>query len=208
MKRFKFYIAVALLVLVATNLYVENTYSYFTYLTAEVNNLFTFEPFDPHIYIEVNEEGIDSRNVSWGTSTKPLTIRNLYNVGAVPAFVRVIIVPSFKIDGYDTENGLGELTKPVDNKLTFETVTLHFASDWEESWFFNHKDGYFYYKTILKPGQETPPLLFGVTKNVSNLGDMELDIEISADGVEATRQHLQYTAWPVILGSDGFLKIN
>ncbi len=208
MKELKFKIVTTCLVLALMSLTVKKTYSYFTYLTATVNNLFTFEPFDPHIYVEVNEEGIDAKNVAWGTSSKPVTIRNLYNVGAVPAFVRVMIVPTFKIEGYDTENGLGELTKPVDNKLIFETITLHFASGWENAWFFNPTDGYFYYKAKLKPGQETPPLLSGVTKNAANLRDMELTIEVLAAGVEATRAHLQYTAWPVVLGSDGILRMD
>ncbi len=207
MKRIKkiYLVSIALAFIIAC-FSIRATYSYLSYLTPEIDNNFTFEPFDPHVYIEINEEEIDPGNVSWGVFSKPISVKNLDNLGAVPVVVRVMLVPSFKIEGFDTEGGLGEISEPVNNMLVFEAVTLHFNPNWSDSWLFCEKDGYFYYKEIVEPGEETAKLFSGVTQNITDLGDKQLDIEVLADAVEATKANILYTMWPVYLDSDGILR--
>lgn len=94
------------------------------------------------------EVTIDENFDGWQAKEIKLAIETGEN--NVPCYARVMIVP-YILDGEGNyiSCDLGELYKPVNNKMELGDVILEFASDWSSNWTF--RDGFFYYNSVLYP---------------------------------------------------------
>lgn len=127
------------------------------------------------------------------------------------AYIRVCIIPRWeaKITG-SNENGLGDNIITVDADLPLEDfgsfaglnieesaksykmgpITFNLDDKWNEKWFYNSKDGYFYYKDVVHFGSSTEPLLKSVTisevtKSILDSYGANLTIDILTDGIQS-----------------------
>lgn len=124
----------------------------------------------------------------------------LENTGTVDAYLRAMIVPTFRgEDGsyacdvdYSTVSA-GYIT--VTDSREGTVYTLNLAQGWESSWHFSPTDNVFYFREIVPPFEKnlTTYLLESVSKNKNNWED--LNIDILADAVqtegETVREHLK-----------------
>jgi len=137
----------------------------------------------------------DGGPISW--DRREVRLKNA-NEGGMPGVVRVMFVPQLRTAGEDGDAGLGlggnfgVLRAPSDAPpaiLVLGDLTLYFAEDWASNWFY--RDGYFYYRTALGPGEATAPLLTKVTLTYDSAAarqryrDMEIRVEIMADIIQA-----------------------
>lgn len=79
----------------------------------------------------------------------------------------------------------------TNNSFTLGDVTFTLAEGWDDSWLFNPKDGYFYYKYVVPVGEKTKPLLASVSINDSKLyrhqkDPISLQVDVLADSVQST----------------------
>jgi hypothetical protein len=72
-----------------------------------------------------------------------------------------------------------------------ESVTLQLANGWDHDWIYDN--GYFYYKNIVHPGQNTTALLNEVLVSDIELWD-SLCLEVISDAVQAEGNAVNY-AW-------------
>ncbi len=127
------------------------------------------------------------------------------------AYIRVCIIPRWeaKITG-SNENGLGDNDITVDADLPLEDfgsfaglnieesaksykmgpITFNLDDNWNKKWFYNSKDGYFYYKDVVHFGSSTEPLLKSVTisevtKSILDSYGANLTIDILTDGIQS-----------------------
>ncbi|MGL4606619.1 MAG: hypothetical protein ACRCU3_04065 [Eubacteriaceae bacterium] len=167
--------------------------AYLTANTAPVSNQFTF--LLPKIgvnIIERNSQGnpLNPEKVEFATNEKRVflenpTLTNPDNLTHYPVKTvnRVMFVPMFKDGDYGTEGLTGDFTKPdASNQMQLGEVTFYFPGTWETDWFF--KDGYFYYRKVLEPGQISKEMLRGVTMS-GPLEGRELHVEVLVDAIEA-----------------------
>lgn len=110
-------------------------------------------------------------------------IVEIKNTGASDAWVRVKIEKSIKLQGEGTPD-----TDLV--KLTLNTA------DWME------KDGYYYYKEALKPGEVTEPIFTGVTFNADMGNEYQnatAKVDVSAQAVQTANNGatvMDAQGWP------------
>ena len=147
-------------------------------------NTFSFGTAD----VTIDEGEIDPDNVEWGTNTKPVSIEN---TGEVSGVVRVMFVPVLTdSDGNVISGDLGDITaSPSGTTLVLGDITLHLVSDWQTYWFY--QDGYFYYKYVLDPGEETTQLLSGVTLTDGSYDDVSLTSSVITPTVEVLADIIQ-----------------
>ena len=134
--------------------------------------------------VEVEEPNVtDPKEVPWGIDTKQVQLKNPTGEGMVPGVVRALIVPELLKEGDVVSGDLADLSEPVSNQMILGDFTLHFAADWAANWFF--KDGYFYYRTVLDPGETTSLLLTGVTltdqEKAEEYEDIDVQIHVFSD---------------------------
>jgi hypothetical protein len=110
-------------------------------------------------------------------------------------------------------------TNKSTNTYTMGAVTFTLANDWFENWIFNPKDGYFYYKTKVAPGEETAMLLEKVSIDASTKGAMDsagvsLQVDVIADSIQTnTDANAIYKRWGdaemlgITVGEDGTLSL-
>jgi hypothetical protein len=120
------------------------------------------------------------------TAVKQVQVTNLNQTGEnnAAAYVRVCILPRWvttmegtdiQVDVQCSAVGLSEIgtLNSVDvltalsgteaHTYILGDVTFTLDENWKKYWFFNSADGYFYYKTPLKPGESTTVLLSKVS---------------------------------------------
>lgn len=156
--------------------------------------------------VVVDEPDIDPDEVEWTTTSKPVYLRNTGNVDGV---VRAMIVPVMKDDEGNVLSGnLGNIEEaPTGTELVLGDITLHFADDWADNWFF--QDGYFYYRKVLEAGDSTTKLLAGVTltdeekglTEVSAADSVTVTIEVFADILQTEGSAL--AEWGVTVDENG-----
>ena len=180
------------------------TIMYLTSLTPTVTNAFSVGEGD----VNIVEPGVDPGNVPWGTDTKPVRLEIPSGDSNIPGVVRAMVIPVLKDKetGEGSDGELGSLTEPTGNTLVVGDITLHFADDWSSNWFY--KDGYFYYKRVLKPGEQTTNLLSGVTLTDGSLSqeyaDLTVEIEVLADVLQIDGDAPE-KEWNVSVGSNGIV---
>lgn len=146
----------------------------------------------------------DQENVITGYSaTKQVTVINIdaEDKNNADAYIRVCLLPRWTaavngtaVDVTNTAVGLsdfGSLTDIVieDNTYTMGDVTFSLAADWETYWLFNPKDGYFYYRRSVSPGEETAQLLAEVhisddTWNIISAYGVTLAVDVLSDAIQ------------------------
>ena len=183
------------------------TLMYMSYLTNSVNNTFKLGNAE----VSVVEPGIDQGNVEWGETSKPVYLENPQSDTSIPGVVRAMLVPVLK-DGQTGETIGGELnimTEPVNDQMALGDITLHFADDWETNWFY--RDGYFYYRQVLDPGERSAQLLSGVTLTNGSLsnanGNVQVTIEVLADILQSEGNAAQ-NEWNVSVSESGIVTPN
>ncbi len=142
--------------------------------------------------VNVEEPGVtDPDDVEWGENNKVVSVSVASD--SIAGVVRVLILPQLKTDMGELlgQNRLGEVSAPaMDGRLILGEITLHFADDWDDYWFF--KDGYFYCKTVVQPGTSAGHLLTGVTLTQdtpeirAEYQKINVEIEIFAELIQAT----------------------
>ena len=137
--------------------------------------------------INIIEEGIDPDAVEWGATTKPVKLRNPTGADMTEGVVRAMLVPylSDAIGGGRIGGNLGAIGAPSGNQLVMGDLTFHFVAGWGTNWFY--KDGFFYYRKVLQPGETTEQLLAGVTLasgKESEYKDIIARVDVLADIIQ------------------------
>lgn len=129
---------------------IGGTFSYLNTKTRALDNKLRFEPLD----IEIVEE-FD------GWDLKEVSLKNLSD--ETPGVVRAMLVPRVEDkDGNYVVTDLGALSEPDgNNEVQMGDFTFEMDADWADHWFY--KDGFFYCKKVLEPGETTPILLHKVS---------------------------------------------
>lgn len=166
--------------LLASVCLIAGTLMYLTTQTNEVTNAFAVGQNS----IQIVEDVADQNAVDWGSTGKPVKLRNPNELGNVPGVVRAMIVPYLEdmVTGDRVGGSLGTLAEPVGNTMVLGDITFHFAPDWSTNWFY--KDGFFYYRKVLEPGQETSQLLAGVTLEAgkeAEYDEIRVKVDVAAD---------------------------
>jgi len=127
-----------------------------------------------------------------GWDLKEVCLVNVAGEGRVPGVVRALLIPVLKdADSGRTIGGdMGPLSDPTGGtELVLGDLTFELDPDWETNWFY--KDGYFYYRTVLQPGETTAPLLHRVrlTDDTPAMrekyADITITVEVFADILQA-----------------------
>ena len=176
--RFKSYLPRGLPVMLIFVLTAVGTIMYLTARTTTAVNAFSVWEGQ----IQIVEEGIDPDAVAWGSDSKPVQLMNPED--AAPGVVRAMVLPYLTnaATGERLGGNLGELTAPSGTTMVLGDITFHFASDWSANWFF--KDGFFYYRKVLNPGEKTTKLLSGLTLESGKEVEYEnvtVKVDITAD---------------------------
>lgn len=141
--------------------------------------------------IDIVEPNVpDPDDVAWGENNKIVSVS--VPSDSIPGVVRVFILPMLKTDSGEFIAGqLGELTDPgAAGEIVLGEITLHFASDWSDYWFF--KDGYFFCKTVVQPGTSVAHLLTGITltndtpEMREKYQSITVEIEVFAEIIQST----------------------
>ncbi|NMC57694.1 MAG: hypothetical protein GYA50_10785 [Eubacteriaceae bacterium] len=116
---------------------------------------------------------------------KQVQILNTQNPHEVDCYIRVMLVPVFRTN--EGTLAANVTLNPSGNNISVtapngESVTFVLANGWEHDWIYDN--GYFYYKNIVHPGQETTMLLNNVTVSDEGLWD-SLCIEVLSDSIQA-----------------------
>ena len=164
---------------------IPSTRSVLKHLMAPVINIFSFARSD----ISVVEPGIDPNNVQWSASSKPVYVENAAD--SVPSVVRVTLVPVFtdEATGEVASVSVKPLSAPQGHRIELGDITLVFSGDWGDSWFY--RDGWFYYKEVLDPGQTTEKLHAGVTltndtpEMRTKYQNIKIEIEVFSESLQA-----------------------
>ena len=192
--------------------------------------------------IENNNSNTDYNlvnNLNWEESDNEYTANKLVEIANLnkddennaDAYIRVCIIPRWTADiktGTDPIKSIsvdvdmpiedfGSLTginlEDTSTSYTMGAVTFNLAENWNENWFYNEKDGYFYYRKIVPYGDKTTTLLNSVTvsaetKELLDALDTKLTVDILADGIQSEGQAVG-TMWKNIkVDSDGRLEKN
>jgi len=189
--RFKY---TALITLCAL-LLIGGTLAVLTAMTNEVINPFTFGNID----IKIDEDF-----TPW--VIKEVRLTNETGENAVPGIVRAKIVPVL-VDEANPVDGRGEnlgaIGAPTGTRLPLGDFIFvfyeSFAGGDSANWFY--KDGYFYYKSVLQPGQTTSvPLLqnveLGPDIDPEKYEGINFNVEVLAEIVQA-EGNAPFDAWGV-----------
>jgi len=120
--------------------------------TGNLDNKFAFG--QTGVTVDEHFDGWNAKEVKLTASAGP---------DYVPGVARAIMVP-YIVDasGNYLNVDLGPMPATISgNTVVLGDITLELASDWSTNWFY--KDGYFYYRQVLEPGQTTALLLTKVS---------------------------------------------
>ncbi|MDV3428114.1 MAG: hypothetical protein LIR50_14030 [Bacillota bacterium] len=122
------------------------------------------------------------------TTLKKVQVKNLSNPHEVDAYIRVMLVPTFRNSDGDSLAGNVTLDPEDTNIINVTaadgsgTVTLHLNLNWKNYW--NFRNGYFYYIPIVHPGEYTNALLENVTVSDQSLWST-FNLEVLSDSLQA-----------------------
>lgn len=232
-------VAAAVVALVA----VGSTLAYLTSTPAERVNRFSIGTLTPDIH-ENSSSTPDSSQIYTVSGTdsnysvdKVVAVTNVKSDTAIPGYFRVQLVPT--LTGTMTDSA-GSPTKaniggnfamptsqsPIINNVYSFTpfgdsnklqIQLVFADGWSSRWFYVPEENCFYYKSVLKPGDTTEPLLKSIhytgTDAKNYVSGFYLDVLTDAVQAEGGAIHsgsgTPANPWPrVKVGADGELELN
>lgn len=192
--------AVALLVLCLVS--TGSTMAYLTYTANAAVNRTTSGAVDIKV-VETTSAGTNefdsgTNTADGGIDGKQVSVKNPEGDNAVDVVVRLSFVPEVEALASDgtTKTGANQFmsetwSAPVqdaDNNwiLKGEIVTVYLVRGWEDNW--TYSDGAFYYKKVLKPGEETAQLMNGITmadgQNAADYGTIK--VNVFADAIQST----------------------
>lgn len=117
------------------------------------------------------------------------------NTGKSDAFIRVRLVPSW-------ENASGEAV-PVKASLT-DNLNISWSNTKDTDWI-DGKDGYYYYKSSVKPGAYTSYLIKTATVKTANGNKMNLNV--LAEAIQTAPNDTVKTIWKSVkVGNNGKLE--
>ncbi len=145
------------------------------------------------------------------------------------AYIRVCIIPRWTVEINGSNVGDNIITVdadlPLDNFGSFVGLNIdesaksynmgpiifNLDDNWNENWFYNSKDGYFYYKDVVHFGSSTEPLLKSVTisevtKNILDSYGANLTIDILTDGIQSEGNAIDNMWGNVEMGANGILQ--
>lgn len=122
---------------------------------------------------------------------------SIENIGNVPAYIRVALVPAW----VDDKGNIA--AKPASLKLDCDITWGEDGNGYEADWFIG-SDGFYYCKTVIEPDGSTPILIKSCTVNG---GEHEYDFELQviASAVQSLPTSTVETVWPVVVDTDGTL---
>jgi hypothetical protein len=128
------------------------------------------------------------------TIEKRIQVKNILNPHEVDAYIRVVLVPVFRTDEGTLSADM--LLAPDGNNIEISapgggSITLQLIDGWQDNWIFNN--GYFYYKYVVPPGQNTAILLNSIAASDSSLWDT-FCLEALSDAVQS-ECGAAYEAW-------------
>ncbi len=141
--------------------------------------------------LEIEEPDVDNPDsVDWGEEAKKVKLT--VTAPNVAVYGRLALVLSARDSkGNHHPFNFGGLSEPdsVTGQLVSGDFILHFNPDWQDNWFF--KDGFFYYRHILRSGDETDLLLHGITLAFENeeekaaYSKLRIHVDLLADSIQA-----------------------
>ncbi|HIY84085.1 MAG TPA: hypothetical protein H9823_09615 [Candidatus Rubneribacter avistercoris] len=151
---------------------------------------------------DVPAEGAEA-DVPFGEDAKKVQVEC---IGRNPAVVRAYLYPDVAETDGTRMWAAQDWSEPQDGRMSLGPVTLHLAQGWEQSW--TYRDGAFYYRKVLQPGQTTEPLLAGVTLadgvDAAALGGV--GVAVAAEAVQASPSEAPAT-WGCTVGDDGSVEV-
>lgn len=105
----------------------------------------------------------------------------IQNTGNIPAYIRARIVVTWK-------DASGNVSSTVPVKNTDYTIAFN-ETDWTQ------RDGYWYCKTAVDAGEETPVLITKCEKKGNAPKDYDLSVEILADAIQSEPANAVKEAW-------------
>lgn len=182
-------------------LMVGATTAYLTIITNEKANAFAVGAAK----MTIDEPNVaDKNNVPWGVNSKNV---KLSNKGDQKSVVRVMFVPTVSADGANTQGIFKQVGQPVGTTMSLGDINLHFEESFSAgqstNWFY--KNGYFYYKKVLSPEEQTNVLLKGVSLKNSdaekNYKDKRVNVEVLSDIIQIDG-NAPSLAWGVTVSGD------
>lgn len=173
---------VAILVLLCCA--VAGTVAFLVTKTDSVVN--TFTPSKVTTYVEEEFNGQTKSNVK------------IQNTGNIDAYIRVAVVANW----IDKDGNVYGGATPVAGK----DYTLTPKTGENENWF-QGSDGYYYCKTAIESGSETPVLIESCAKTTGAEvpEGYDLQVTILADGIQSVPADAVQQAWPAVQVSGGQL---
>lgn len=173
---------VAILVLLCCA--VAGTVAYLVTSTGPVTNTFTPASVTTEVVEEFN-----------GTTKSNVRIKN---TGNIDAYIRVAVVANW----IDKDGNVYGGATPVAGK----DYTLTPKTGENENWF-QGSDGYYYCKTAIESGSETPVLIESCAKTTGAEvpEGYDLQVTILADGIQSVPADAVQQAWPAVQVSGGQL---
>lgn len=174
------------------------------FFTANDSSVNEFTVADPKVTVE---ETPKDGPYEWSADGKHVSLRN--DSTNLNGYVRAMIFPILKNADGNTQNiGTSGFSNPSGNTVTFGDFVFTLASDWSKNWVY--KNGYFYYKSELAPGQSTSLLLRGVTlkgtADKTKYADITVNIEVSADIIQKEAL-IKDNAWSDVKITNGQLAL-
>lgn len=148
---------------------VGGTWAFLVAQSESVQNNFTYA----HVSCTINEEfdGTTKSNVK------------IQNTGDIPAYVRARIVVTWK-------DAKGNVSSTVPVKNTDYTIAFN---ENEKDW--TQQGDYWYCKTAVDAGEETPVLITKCEKKGNAPKDYDLSVEILADAIQSEPANAVKEAW-------------
>lgn len=156
-----------------------------------------------------NENPISQKDLTWTldggnhyTATKAVKILNVDVAGKnnTDAYIRVCMIPRWVRTVQETDTsqeaeidvtnvaGYTEFGNITDIKIdentntyTMGDIKFKLADNWSANWIYNEKDGYFYYKKIVPPGDTTEMLLENVSISKEKYERIDEDVFLRVD---------------------------
>lgn len=163
---------------------VAGTVAYLVTSTGPVTNTFTPASVTTEVVEEFN-----------GTTKSNVRIKN---TGNIDAYIRVAVVANW----IDKDGNVYGGATPVAGK----DYTLTPKTGENENWF-QGSDGYYYCKTAIESGSETPVLIESCAKTTGAEvpEGYDLQVTILADGIQSVPADAVQQAWPAVQVSGGQL---
>ncbi len=188
------------------------TLAYFTAKTNAQENAFKPGVTDVAVSESGGSSGENGRTytLSSGGNTAPkaVSITNVnHDESSVPVYVRVRLVPIVRdADRNGTGDPVTVLTGPEESATSSPDggIRVFYELDTDQKWT-SELDGFYYYKAVLKPGENTAQLL----KSVEVYGlppNKKLEIQVIADSIQ-TVAGAEQSAWGRSFGGGNWSKV-